>query len=95
MKYATNRKRIYLHNSKVRSKGIIIFISNFIFFAVISDYKQRLEKSLKTEKAEHQQTKTNLENKLNEERNKNDKSSSDAKLKLNTLQQHFNLLEVK
>ncbi|XP_018569335.1 putative leucine-rich repeat-containing protein DDB_G0290503 [Anoplophora glabripennis] len=60
---------------------------------VISDYKQRLEKSLKTEKAEHQQTKTNLENKLNEERNKNDKSSSDAKLKLNSLQQHFNLLQ--
>ncbi|KAJ8960664.1 hypothetical protein NQ314_006056 [Rhamnusium bicolor] len=60
---------------------------------VISDYKQRLEKSLKTEKAEHQQTKTNLENRLIEEKSKNEKSSSDSKIKLNSLQQHFNLLK--
>ncbi|KAG5883039.1 hypothetical protein JTB14_010429 [Gonioctena quinquepunctata] len=60
---------------------------------VISDYKQRLEKSLKTEKAEHQQKISSLENQLKEERNKNDKDSSDSKMKLSSLQQHFNLLQ--
>ncbi|KAJ8944506.1 hypothetical protein NQ318_011764 [Aromia moschata] len=62
---------------------------------VISDYKQRLEKSLKTEKAEHQQTKTNLENKLNEEASKYEKYSTDTKLKLNSLQQNYHLLEIR
>ncbi|CAH1117996.1 unnamed protein product [Phaedon cochleariae] len=60
---------------------------------VISEYKQRLEKSLKTEKAEHQKTKNSLENQLKDEKNKNDKDSADSKMKLSSLQQHFNLLQ--
>jgi myosin heavy subunit len=60
---------------------------------VISDYKQRLEKSLKTEKAEHQQVKHDLENKLNEEKLKNEKSINEANVRFTTLQQHFNLLQ--
>ncbi|CAH1105874.1 unnamed protein product [Psylliodes chrysocephalus] len=60
---------------------------------VISDYKQRLEKSLKTEQFDHQQIKANLDNQLKEERSKYEKDSSDMKLKLGSLQQHFNLLQ--
>lgn len=61
---------------------------------MISDYKQRLEKSLKTEQFDHQQIKANLDNQLKEERSKYEKDSSDMKLKLGSLQQHFNLLQV-
>ncbi|XP_023014174.1 uncharacterized protein isoform X2 [Leptinotarsa decemlineata] len=60
---------------------------------VISEYKQRLEKSLKTEKADHQQALSNLEDQLKEERNKNEKYSSESKMKFSSLQQHFNLLQ--
>ncbi|KAJ8966892.1 hypothetical protein NQ317_003926 [Molorchus minor] len=62
---------------------------------VISDYKQRLERSLKTEKAEHQQTKTYLESKLKEETDKYEKHATDSKLKLNSLQQNYDLLETR
>lgn len=64
----------------------------FTFIVVVSDYKQRLEKSLKTEKAEHQQSKAEL-TKLTEEKSKNEKTASDAKVQLSSLQQHYNLLQ--
>nr|CAI5834067.1 unnamed protein product [Callosobruchus analis] len=60
---------------------------------VISDYKVRIEKSLKAEKADHQQTKIALENQLNEERTKNEKSFGDVKIKFSSLQQHYNILQ--
>lgn len=59
---------------------------------VVSDYKQRLEKSLKTEKAEHQQSKSELA-KISDEKNKNEKTAIDAKVQLSSLQQHYNLLQ--
>lgn len=70
----------------------IIYLT--IVFPGIIEYKQRLENSLKTEKAEHQQTKANFENRLNEEKNKCDSSSNQSKMKFNSLQQHYNLLQV-
>lgn len=60
---------------------------------VIFDYKQRLEKSLKTEKAEHQQSRSDLEAKVNEERNRNDKVMKEENLRFDTLQQHYNILQ--
>lgn len=74
---------------------LIIWTSpSFVSFSVISDYKQRLENSLKSEKAEHQQTKINNEIKANEEKLKSEKIMNEAKNKFNSLQQHFNLLQV-
>lgn len=64
-------------------------------FLGITEYKQRLEASLKTEKAEHQKSKSNLENQLNEEKNKCDSDSNQSKMKFNSLQQHYHLLEVR
>lgn len=63
-------------------------------FPGITEYKQILEKSLKTEKEEHHQTKANFESKLNEEKNKCDSNSNQSKMKFNSLQQHYNLLQV-
>ncbi|XP_072383667.1 uncharacterized protein [Diabrotica undecimpunctata] len=60
---------------------------------VISDYKQRLEKTLKTEQADHVQTKSNLENRLKEERSKYENEANDMKHKLESVQQHLNLLQ--
>lgn len=60
---------------------------------VIFDYKQRLEKSLKTEKAEHQQSRSDLDAKLNEERNRNDKVMKEENVRFDTLQQHYNILQ--
>ncbi|XP_028128134.1 glutamic acid-rich protein isoform X1 [Diabrotica virgifera virgifera] len=60
---------------------------------VISDYKQRLEKTLKTEQADHVQTKANLENQLKEERSKYENEATDMKHKLESVQQHLNLLQ--
>lgn len=60
---------------------------------MISDYKQRLEKTLKTDKAEHQQTKSNLEKQLSDEKTKSEKSALEAKHQLASLQQHYNLLK--
>ncbi|CAG9832437.1 unnamed protein product [Diabrotica balteata] len=60
---------------------------------VISDYKQRLEKTLKTEQADHVQTKANLENRLKEERSKYENEANDMKHKLESVQQHLNLLQ--
>ncbi|CAG9771217.1 unnamed protein product [Ceutorhynchus assimilis] len=60
---------------------------------VISDYKQKLEKSLKNEKAEHQQSKNALEIKINEEKNRNKQIANDALIKYNSLQQHYKLLQ--
>ncbi|CAH1953933.1 unnamed protein product [Acanthoscelides obtectus] len=60
---------------------------------VISDYKVRIEKSLKAEKTDHQQTKLTLEAQLNEERTKNEKSFGDVKIKFSSLQQHYNILQ--
>lgn len=62
---------------------------------MISDYKQRLEKSLKTEKTEHQQAKAELESRVNEEKLKHQKATEEATLKFNSLQQHYNLLQVR
>lgn len=67
---------------------------SLFYYLVISDYKQKLENSLKNEKAEHQQTKDNWEVKINEEKNKGQKLTNDALHKYNSLQQHFNLLQV-
>lgn len=61
---------------------------------MIFDYKQRLEKSLKTEKAEHQQSKKDLENRLEDEQARHQKVNNEANLKFSSLQQHFNLLQV-
>lgn len=61
---------------------------------MISDYKQRLEKSLKTEKIEHQQAKAEFETRVNEEKLKYQKTSEEATIKFNALQQHYNLLQV-
>lgn len=60
---------------------------------VISDYKQRLEKSLKTEKVEHQQMKNELEKTLNELKSKQEKTNSESNLRFSALQQHFDLLQ--
>lgn len=60
---------------------------------VISDYKQKLEKSLKNEKAEHLHSKNNLEVKINEEKSRSEKLSNDALIKYNSLQQHYSLLQ--
>lgn len=49
---------------------------------------------MKTEKAEHQQSKSNFESKFNEEKVKYEKSQSESKLKHSSLQQHYNLLQV-
>lgn len=60
---------------------------------VISDYKQRLEKSLKSAQSDHHQIKLNLENQLKEERSKYENEANDMKLKLGSVQQHLNLLQ--
>ncbi|XP_066261068.1 Golgi integral membrane protein 4-like [Euwallacea similis] len=60
---------------------------------VISDYKLKLEKSLKSEKAEHQQNKNEWEMKVNEEKNRGQKLTNDALLKYNSLNQHYKLLQ--
>ncbi|XP_017783127.1 PREDICTED: Golgi integral membrane protein 4-like [Nicrophorus vespilloides] len=60
---------------------------------VIYDYKQRLEKSLKTEKNDYNRIKAEMELKVNEEKLKGDKTIEEAKLRFSTLQQHFNLLQ--
>lgn len=60
---------------------------------VIFDYKQRLEKSLKTEKAEHQQTKKELEARLEEDQSNHEKSINEINLKFSSLQQHYNILQ--
>ncbi|XP_018325024.1 Golgi integral membrane protein 4-like [Agrilus planipennis] len=60
---------------------------------VIFDYKQRLEKSLKTEKAEHQQTKSDLEKKLADEKIKSEKIVKDDELQLSALKQNYKLLK--
>ncbi|KAF5281257.1 hypothetical protein FQA39_LY05143 [Lamprigera yunnana] len=60
---------------------------------VIFDYKQRLEKSLKTEKAEHQLSKKDFESKLEKEESHYKTSISEVNLKFSSLQQHYNLLQ--
>ncbi|KAF7267922.1 uncharacterized protein LOC143202605 [Rhynchophorus ferrugineus] len=60
---------------------------------VISEFKQKLEKVMKNEIAMHQKNVASLETKINEEKSKSEKASSDAQLKYNSLQQHFNLLK--
>lgn len=49
---------------------------------------------MKNEIAMHQKNVASLESKINEEKSKGEKASSDAQLKYNSLQQHFNLLKV-
>lgn len=66
----------------------------YIFIiSVLSDYKQRLEKSIKTEKAEHQQSRKELETKLLEEKERNERTTSQIKLQLSSLQQSYQLLQ--
>lgn len=60
---------------------------------MISDYKQRLEKSLKAEKAEHTQSRKDLQTKLDEEKAKNERTASQIKLQLSSLQQSYQLLQ--
>lgn len=61
---------------------------------MISDYKQRLEKSLKAEKAEHTQSRKDLQTKLDEEKAKNEKTASQIKLQMSSLQQSYRLLQI-
>lgn len=65
-----------------------------VLVSVISEYKQKLEKSIKAQKAEHDQKLIQLEDNLEKEKNKHEKHSADLKQKFDTLQQHFNLLQV-
>lgn len=68
-----------------------------ISFLVIFDYKQRLEKSLKSEQAEHQQIKSDLESQLKKENEENEKIISENKqnkLRIASLQNQHSLLEV-
>lgn len=60
----------------------------------MSIYKKQLQISLKKEKADHQQMKIDKDLKFNEEKMKSEKIINEAKNKFNSLQQHFNLLQV-
>ncbi|XP_065164380.1 Golgi integral membrane protein 4-like [Atheta coriaria] len=60
---------------------------------VVFDYKQRLEKTLQSEKVEHQNVKQDYTDKLNEEKMKCEKNANEGKLRFSTLQQHYNLLQ--
>lgn len=61
---------------------------------MIFEYKQRLEKSLKAEKADHEKTKKEFEVKLSEQKIKHDKTLSEEESKLSSVQQHYKILEV-
>ncbi|XP_022918665.1 myb-like protein X [Onthophagus taurus] len=60
---------------------------------VISDYKQGLEKSLKNEKTEHQQTKLELERRVDEEKKRTAKNAGEATKRFDSLQQQYNILK--
>ncbi|KAL3282707.1 hypothetical protein HHI36_005879 [Cryptolaemus montrouzieri] len=60
---------------------------------VISDYKLRLEKALRTEKAEHSKSNSSFDQVLKDEKSRNDKVSMEAKLRFDALQQRYNLLQ--
>ncbi|CAH0556448.1 unnamed protein product [Brassicogethes aeneus] len=60
---------------------------------VISDYKQRLEKSLKIQNAENQQKRIQLEQKIEDEKVKYEEQINELKQKYESSQQHFNLLQ--
>ncbi|XP_044752808.1 CAP-Gly domain-containing linker protein 1 homolog [Coccinella septempunctata] len=60
---------------------------------VISDYKLRLEKALKTEKAEHVKSNSSFDQSLKDEKSRNEKNMMEAKLRFNSLQQRYNLLQ--
>lgn len=94
LKTADNTGKPYPLNYKVSVTNNVTCSTCDNCFLGISEYKQRLENSLKTEKAEHQQTKVNWENKLQEEKNKCDSDSNQSKKNFNSLQQHYNLLQV-
>lgn len=72
----------------------IVYHFELINIAVISDYKLRLEKALKTEKAEHAKSNASFDQVLQDEKSKNDKNAMEAKLRFNSLQQRYNLLQV-
>ena len=96
-KSVISRKRTYQRSFKVypfyHCHPRAAYPAILIYLAVISDYKQRLEKSLKTEKAEHQQVRNELENKLNEEKSRNEKATNEANLRFTSLQQHFSMMQ--
>lgn len=91
--------RQHVENLSTQLQGIILQVFwkciniNQIFLG-ITEYKQRLESSLKSEKADHQKTKTALEDKLHEEKSKCESDLHQSQVKFSSLQQHFNLLQV-
>lgn len=66
----------------------------FITVSVIFEYKTRLEKSLQGEKAEHKQTRTELQKRVENEKKNCDKNTMEANQRFASLQQQFNILEV-
>lgn len=73
----------------------LVTLFNILVVVVIVDYKTRLEKSLQAEKAEHKQTRTELESRINDEKTKRDKTSKEANNRFQSLQQHYKLLQTK
>lgn len=87
-------KNNYLHKYKVCEKSYVLSNWAWNLFAVIFDYKQRLEKSLKDEKEEHQRSKGELESRLTDEKEEHQKVLNENKLRFTSLQQQYKLLDV-
>ncbi|XP_045470027.1 uncharacterized protein DDB_G0284459-like [Harmonia axyridis] len=60
---------------------------------VISDYKLRLEKALKIEKVEHGKSNSSFDQMLKDEKSRSEKNMMEAKLRFNSLQQRYSLLQ--
>lgn len=60
---------------------------------VISEYKQKLEKTIKNEKAEHQKVKGTLEEQVEELKNKYEKVIEDSEQRFKSLDQEHNILK--
>lgn len=61
--------------------------------SVISEYKKNLEKSLNQEKADHRQTKEQLQAQMNDEQQLRDKENLENVNKYKALQQQYNMLK--
>lgn len=66
----------------------------FLFLLVIFDYKNRLEKSLQSEKAEHKQTRIELQKRADNEKTNCEKNAMEANMRYSSLQQQFKILQV-
>ncbi|XP_044743769.1 Golgi integral membrane protein 4-like isoform X2 [Chrysoperla carnea] len=60
---------------------------------VIFDYKNRLEKSLQSEKAEHKQTRIELQKRADNEKTNCEKNAMEANMRYSSLQQQFKILQ--